>query len=122
MIREHRRSFRLLRQGFDLGLLLALWYGWLAFATHVANPLHIPVQWEPPYLRLGAFLALSWMAAILLGGAYGNTRRPGLLRALWVAARVVTLNVILFSLVVFVFKIKFLSRKLFFSYSVLSFI
>jgi exopolysaccharide biosynthesis polyprenyl glycosylphosphotransferase len=122
MIREHRRSFRVLRQAADLAALVGLWYVWLLLTTRVANPFALPVQWGPDYLRLGAFLSVSWTAAILLGGAYGNTRRSGVLRALWVAARVTALNVILFSLAVFVFKIQFLSRRFFFSYSVLSFL
>jgi exopolysaccharide biosynthesis polyprenyl glycosylphosphotransferase len=122
MIREHRRSFRLLRQAADLSLLVGLWFAWLGFTTHVADPFDLPVRWDADYLRLGAFLAVSWTAAILVGGAYGNTRRSGLLRAIFLAARITALHVILFSLAVFVFKIQFLSRRFFFSYSVLSFL
>ncbi len=121
MIRQHRRSFKVLRQVSDLSLLLALYYAWLYFTSRLFNPLGIPVAWSPEYLRLPVFLLFTWSGALLLSGAYGNTRRHSAWRALGVSARTVALNVLFFSIAVFVFKIQFISRRFFFGYTVLAF-
>ena len=116
MIKEHRRTFKVLRLGFDLALVVGCYYGIYLFSRYVANPLGFVVV-NPDYpLRLPLILAFCWGTAFLASGAYDNTRRPGLWPALRISFKVLALMLFIFSVGLFAFKIQFLSRKFFFAY------
>lgn len=117
MTRQHRRGFKVLRISFDLSLVVALYFGALALLTQVSNPWGIPVHWNGDYLRLASFVALCWLAAFIMGGSYHRSLRFGFFEAVWDGLRVTALMLFFFSVVIFAFKLQFLSRRFFFIYT-----
>ena len=75
MIKEHRRTFKVLRILFDMVLVAAFYYGLLWFTVKMANPLDLKVFLTQEYITLPALLAVCWMGAFVLGGSYDGTRQ-----------------------------------------------
>lgn len=120
VIKEHRRSFKVLRLAADLGLVVALYYALFAFTLHVANPLGLVIVHPDYRLRLALVFAACWIFAFLASGTYDKGREEGYHHALRVAATVTGLMLLAFALGLFLFKIQFLSRKFVLVYSLLS--
>ncbi len=123
MIKEHRRTFKMLRLTFDLGLVTALYYALYGFTLHVANPMGL-VLTHPDYAwRLPLVLLLCWAFAFISSGIYDRTRLSSLpVFAISSALRVLLLMLLTFALGLFAFKIQFLSRKFLAVYAVGSFL
>lgn len=124
MIKQHRRSFKLLRMAFDLGLLSLAYVGLYGGATRGFNPLGFAITHHPDYaLRLPLFLAACWAFAFIASGVYEkNTRATGAFAALRSAGTLLLFMLLGFALGVFVFKVQFVSRKFLFSYSAIAFV
>jgi exopolysaccharide biosynthesis polyprenyl glycosylphosphotransferase len=122
MIKEHRRTLKILRLSFDLTLVTALYYALYAFTLHVANPLGLVLN-HPDYAwRLPLVLLLCWAFAFISSGIYDRTRLSSLpVYAATTALRVLLLMLLTFALGLFAFKIQFLSRKFLAVYAVGSF-
>jgi exopolysaccharide biosynthesis polyprenyl glycosylphosphotransferase len=117
VIKEHRRTFKVVRLVSDLGLLTGVYYALYFSVLKLANPLGLVIVHPDYALRLPLILGVCWAAALLLTGAYDNTRLSGWGRALRVAGQALLLMLILFSMGVFAFKVQHLSRKFVFMYS-----
>ncbi len=117
MTRQHRRGFKVLRISFDLSLVLGLYFAALGYVTQVDNHWGFPVHWNGDYLRLASFLTLCWLAAFITAGSYHRSLRFGVLEAVWDGIRVTSLMIFFFSVVIFAFKLQFLSRRFFFVYT-----
>ena len=112
MIKEHRRSLKILRLVLDLTLVSLCYYALYLGTLHWANPLGLVLD-SPDYrFRLPMVLLLCWAAALLGSGFYEkNTRRADFRDALVRSGQVLLLMLLLFALGLFAFKIQFLSRK-----------
>lgn len=123
MIKEHRRTFKLLRMTLDLCLVVAVYA--LLYRGVVAgiNPLGFALEAHSDYaLRLPAFLAACWVFAFIASGVYEqSTRAIGGRAALGVAFRLLLTMLLAFALGAFAFKVQFISRKFLFSYSAICF-
>jgi exopolysaccharide biosynthesis polyprenyl glycosylphosphotransferase len=118
MIKEHRRTFKVLRLAFDLGLVTLLYYALLGFTLHVANPWGLVLEHPDYHGRLPLLLSLCWAFAFLASGSYDRTRlspSPG--AAVATATRLLLLALLCFAFGLFAFKIQFLSRKFMAVYS-----
>jgi exopolysaccharide biosynthesis polyprenyl glycosylphosphotransferase len=112
VIKQHRRSFRLLRLGMDLALLTGAYFALYLGTLRLANPLGLVLEYPDYAGRLPFLLGLCWMAALLGSRVYGeSTRRAGLASAFRHALKALALMLLVFSLGLFAFKIQFLSRK-----------
>jgi exopolysaccharide biosynthesis polyprenyl glycosylphosphotransferase len=112
MIKEHRRSFKILRLVLDLALVTGCYYALYLGTIHLLNPLGLVLDAPDYRLRLPLVLGLCWGAALLASGTYEqSTRRAGLWDALMRSAKVLLLMLLIFALGLFAFKIQFLSRK-----------
>lgn len=119
MIKEHRRSFKVMRLAFDLALVTLAYYGLYYAGTHMNNPLGMVLEAPDYRLRLPGVLALCWFVALLGSGYYEkSTRQAGFADALWQSGRVLFWMLLIFALALFAFKIQFLSRKFMAFYSV----
>jgi exopolysaccharide biosynthesis polyprenyl glycosylphosphotransferase len=112
VIKEHRRSFKVLRLLADLGLVTALYYALLGMTLYWVNPLAL-VLTHPDYAwRLPLLLLLCWALAFLGSGNYDRTRlSPSIAQSAMTAGKLLLVALVFFSLGLFAFKIQFLSRK-----------
>lgn len=113
MIKEHRRTFKVLRIFIDASLVTSFYYLLLWFTVKVANPFNLQVFLTSEYMTLPAILTACWMAAFVAGGSYEGTRQAGWFKALMLSLKAAALMLVLFSIAVFAFKIQFISRKFF---------
>ena len=123
MIKEHRRTLKILRLSVDLSLVTALYYSLYFFTLRVANPMGL-VLTHPDYAwRLPLVLLLCWTFAFIASGIYDRTRLSASpLYAASIAVRVLLLMLLTFALGLFAFKIQFLSRKFLAAYAIGSFL
>ena len=112
MIKEHRRSIKVLRLAFDLGLVTLFYYVLYGCTLRLANPFGLVLD-HPGYAsRLPLLLGLGWAFGFLASGVYDHTRySPGLGGALNAVFKVMVFALLAIALAVFVFKFQYLSRK-----------
>jgi exopolysaccharide biosynthesis polyprenyl glycosylphosphotransferase len=112
LIKEHRRSIKVMRLAFDLGLVTLFYYALYESTLRLANPFGLVLD-HPGYAsRLPLLLALGWAFGFLASGVYDHTRSsPGLGGALNSVFRVMAFSLLAIVVAAFVFKFEYLSRK-----------
>ncbi len=116
---EHRGTYKLLALLLDLGLLSAVYYAALLLAK-MEHPVGIYVGAPEYLLQLPLGLALCWCAALLATRAYDNSRTSSLLAAARRSGRSAAFMCSLLMVLLFVFKVQFVSRKFIAFYSLVS--
>lgn len=123
MIKEHRRTFKLLRLAFDLALVVGTYYALYAGVRLDVNPFGLSIAYHPDYhFRVPGFLAVCWAFAFVSSGVYEkSTRATGGFASARVALKLLLIMLAAFALGLFAFKVQFLSRKFLFVYGLFCF-